>query len=316
MNIWISGGTGTLGKEITKQLYSEANRIVIFSRDEAKQAKMAETFPEYPDNIMRYHVGDIRDERRVLDSMQGCDHIIHTAALKRIDTCESNIFEAIATNVQGSINVARSAIAVKAKKAVFISTDKACNSVSTYGNTKAIAENVFTNANNYAPETCLYCVRYGNVSGSRGSVFELWRKQRDSDQPLTITDKRMTRFFWSIHDAAKFVINTLPMSQRGMIYVPKMEKHFIFDLAKEYDTKIKEIGLRCSEKLHEDLISSTEARHTWYNKSMYTIHPVKPDWGGSKPVGSKLSKGISSYMIPEAEMDMCYEDGCGGPGGI
>jgi len=186
------------------------------------------------------------------------------------------------------------------KKLVFISTDKACMSVSTYGDCKALCEKIVTNANNYGQTNC-YCVRYGNVLGSRGSVLGIWEDQVKAGKPVTVTDTRMTRFFWAIKDAAKFILDTLPVADRGVIYVPKMRKYRIMDMAKLESSNIVETGLRCTEKLHEDLISPNEGMHTYDEGRWYAIHPVLPAWGGSKPKGDILNEPVTSYIKENAD---------------
>lgn len=290
---FITGGTGTLGKELVKQLYCSAERIVVYSRDEAKQAAMMKTFPEGgADGPMRYRIGDVRDYDRLKQAMEDCDTVIHTAAMKRIDTCEYNIFEAIKTNVEGSLNVVKAANSLGYEKAVLISTDKACNSCSTYGTTKSMAEKIFSNANNYG-KCCSYSVRYGNVAGSRGAVHNIWKEAAESGKPINLTHPDMTRWFWSISEAAMFVMHTLPNAGRGVIYVPKMQAHKLYDLASKFSDNINITGLRCSEKLHEEMVSVTEATNTYETPEWYAIHPIQVDYATTNPRGILVPAGFT-----------------------
>jgi UDP-N-acetylglucosamine 4,6-dehydratase len=300
MNYFITGGTGSIGKEIVSQLLTkgEKGKIVVYSRDEAKQAKMAETFPEGGASGIRYIVGDITDYDRLVYAMRDADVVIHAAAMKRIDTCEYNPMESVRVNVLGTINVARAVIECSAKGAVFISTDKACNPCSAYGAQKAAVERMWIGMNNMTKYTCFNVVRYGNVYGSRGSIINRWTIDSAENKPLNITSTEMTRFFWYVSDAAKFIISRIAdisiNFDRGLVYVPKMRAHKMIDIAMTISKNIQVTGLRCPEKLHEELISETEGLSTWDQDDHYIIYPMQHDWSATITArGVKIEEGFS-----------------------
>lgn len=292
MKIFISGGTGTLGKQITASLMDlqhintalQPEKIVIYSRDEAKHAAMRELYPEGPPGPVRYRIGDICDPDRLVTAMQDCTHVIHTAALKRIDTCEREPYDAARVNVTGTINVATACRRVGIQQALYISTDKACDSVSVYGATKQVGERLWVQANMYGG--CRYsAVRYGNVLGSRGSVAQTWRAAAAEGKPLMLMHKDMTRFFWSISEAAEFVIKKFLPDQweTGVVYVPKLQAYKMLDLAKQYSEDIQILNrLRTNEKVHEILVSSTEVRNCYDQGAYYVIYPAHHDWDASQ----------------------------------
>jgi UDP-N-acetylglucosamine 4,6-dehydratase len=292
MKIFITGGGGTIGQELTRRLYHIAEKIVIFSRDEAKQAAMRETFPEGPPGPMRYRIGDIRDGGRTIYAMRDCDTVIHAAAMKRIDTCESEVYECLKTNIEGTANVAQSCNALGIKNATFISTDKACDPISAYGCAKAFSEHIWIQSNNYG--SCRFnALRYGNVSGSKGSVHALWERNRG--RRLKVTSAEMTRFFWSIEEASDFCLRFIDTPERGIIFIPKMESRRIIDVAMDFSDDIEITGIRCAEKIHERLISETDIRsgaardcgdhwriypinHAWQAEMVREGLRVDPDW--------------------------------------
>lgn len=275
MKVFLSGGSGTLGKELTKLLYPTADRIVIYSRDECKHAEMRRTFPEGPPGPMRYRVGDIRDKARMMLAMSDCNVVVHAAALKRIDTCESEVYECMKTNIIGTSNVAECCNELGIDRAIFVSTDKACSPISAYGMAKGFSEHLWVQSNNFGP-TEFIALRYGNVRGSRGSLHEMWEGMRD--QELSVTHPHMTRFFWEISEAAQFIEWALIYGERGVIYIPKMKGYKIMDIALEYSDKIKVVGLRTNEKLHEELISESEVQYATDQGERYAIYPVKHEW--------------------------------------
>jgi UDP-N-acetylglucosamine 4,6-dehydratase/5-epimerase len=290
MRVFITG-SGTLATELVKQLHSTAERIVIYSRDEGKHAVLKETYPEGPPGPMRYRIGDIRDYERLVIAMQDCDTVIHTAAMKRIETCAAEVYECMKTNILGTYNVARACAATGIKKAMLISTDKACNAVSGgYGKSKAFAEELFIQSNLYS--TCHYAAcRYGNIKGSRGAVHNTWAKLAAEGKTINVTHPEMTRWFWDIVDAGKFVLSTVEHMKRGVVYVPKMPGYKMIDIAKEFTSDIKITGLRCGEKLHEEMISETEATYTYETADFYAIYPVSHEWERAPTVeGTKVPK--------------------------
>jgi UDP-N-acetylglucosamine 4,6-dehydratase len=282
MKVMITG-CGTLAKELASQLHPRASKLVIYSRDEAKHASLAHTFPEGPPSPVRYRLGDIRDLPRLTDAMSDCDMVIHTAALKRIDTCANNVRECIMTNVIGTVNVIKACLANKIQTAVFISTDKACDPLpGGYGISKLMAEQAWTHANSNL-STKFVALRYGNVAGSRGSVFELWRKQRDAGLPITVTDPDMTRFFWSIQEAASMTIRIMEEGQRGCLYIPKMRSWRMADLAKQFGST-EVTTTRTAEKVHEELITAYELVHTRELPDWYVVYPMWHQWCKDLPV--------------------------------
>jgi len=304
MNYLITGGTGSIGKELVAQLLSngESGKIVIYSRDEAKQAAMAEEFPEGGRAGLRYIIGDICDYDRLVYAMKNACVVIHAAAMKRIDTCEYNPVESVRVNVLGSLNVARACIQNGVELAMFLSTDKACNPCSAYGAQKAAVERMWIGMNNMTSKTLFNCVRYGNVYGSRGSVIQKWHEAAEAGEAIKVTSSEMSRFFWNIDEAAAFirkrVLDGVEQFDRGLTYVPKMRSFKMIELALSTSHNIEIIGLRCPEKVDEDLISSVEGAYTNEMPDHYIIYPLQHDWaaeiigrGKGVPAGFKLSSG-------------------------
>jgi len=260
--ILVTGGTGSLGKIIIKKLLKlNPKGIRVYSRDEYKQWLMRK---EFGTKKISYLIGDVRDEKRMQLAMQGVDIVINTAAMKQVPACEENPIEAIKTNVNGSINIIHAAIENKVKKVMHISTDKAVYPVNLYGMTKGCTEKLFIHGNTYSPHTTTFsCCRYGNVIGSRGSVVPLFRKQKETGI-LNITDKKMTRFWIKLDDVAEFIIHKIKIMKGQEIFIPEMPSAAITDIAKVIgpSCKIKEIGIRDGEKIHEHLITNEESHFT------------------------------------------------------
>ncbi len=263
--ILITGGTGSWGQELTAQLLRDHNpkEIRIFSRNELKQVEMKHSFN---DPRLKFIIGDVRDIKRLSISMRGCDFVFHMAALKHVPVCEENPDEAVKTNVLGTQNVIEAAINNDVKKVVDVSTDKAVDPLNLYGVTKACGEKLVIAANKETDKTVFVCVRGGNVMGSNGSVIPLFRRQLETTNVLTITDKRMTRFIFSLSDAIRLVLKSTVDSVGGEVFVMKMPSSTIMDLAEvikeelgNEDTKIEFIGIRPGEKLDEVLVSRYEA---------------------------------------------------------
>jgi len=304
VNYFISGGTGTIGKELVAQLLAKkyclraTPKIIVYSRDEAKQAEMSETFPPGGVSGMRYIVGDICDYDRLVYGMKGSDIVIHAAAMKRIDTCEYNPIESLRVNVLGSLSVAKACIECGVRQAVFLSTDKACNPCSAYGAQKAAVERLWIGMNNMTYKTCFNVVRYGNVYGSRGSVIDKWKDQAAAGEPLTVTSDVMTRFFWNVDEAASFILKRVADADRffdrGLIYIPKTKSFKIVDIALSIGKEINVVGLRCPEKLHEDLISEVEGMNAWDQGDFYIVCPSLHHWSANIiPRGSVCPDGFS-----------------------
>ncbi len=294
-SILITGGTGSFGQAFTKKLLKnyDPKKIIIFSRDELKQFEMQQMLD---DNRLRYFLGDIRDKDRLHRAFEGVDIVIHAAAMKHVTASEYNPFEAVNTNIIGSENIINEAIDHNIDKVLALSTDKAVDPANLYGATKLCSEKLFVAGNNYVSESkrCkMSVVRYGNVIGSRGSVIPFFLKQKKHGI-LPVTDRRMTRFWITIDQAIDFVITSLEMMNGGEIFVPRLPAMNIMDLAKAIapDCKHKITGIRPGEKLHETMLTETEARNTFELDDRYIIRPVqvmrtrKQAFG--KPVDSNL----------------------------
>ncbi|MBN1453376.1 MAG: UDP-N-acetylglucosamine 4,6-dehydratase (inverting) [Anaerolineales bacterium] len=281
--VLVTGGTGSFGKKFTKILLEEKQprKIIIFSRDELKQHEMR--MAGYDDPRLRYFIGDVRDQERLVRAMHGVDIVAHAAALKQVPACEYNPMEAIKTNIMGTSNVVEAALDAGVEKVLALSTDKAVNPVNLYGATKLAAEKLVIQSNAYAAGTATRysCVRYGNVVGSRGSVVPLFLKQRANGK-VTITDDRMTRFWLSLEQGVHFVIDCIEQMEGGEVFVPKIPSTTIVDLAKAIapEAEIEIIGIRPGEKLHEVLISEDEARTTVEMERMYVVQPAEALWFG------------------------------------
>ena len=309
--ILITGGTGSFGSNFVKYLLknSKAKKIIVFSRGELKQSKME---AELKDDRLRFFIGDIRNLQRLQRAFVGVDIVVHTAALKQIPLIEYNPLEAIETNIMGTANVIDAAIDNNVKKTILISSDKAVNPVNLYGATKLCAEKLFIQANSYTGEKEIKfsCVRYGNVIGSRGSVTPLFLKQKEKGI-LTLTDKQMTRFWITLEQGVKFVINSVNEMRGGEIFVPKIPSMKITDLAKIIapKAKIKIIGIRPGEKLHEVLLFPEEAVRSKEFDKYFIIKPEFPFWKESystkgKPVPDdfRYSSNTNKEWLTEKEM--------------
>jgi UDP-N-acetylglucosamine 4,6-dehydratase len=296
-SVLITGGTGSLGKALVKELLAntQVRRIAIFSRDEMKQHEFRNEIGD--DSRLRWFIGDIRDLERLKRAMHGVDYVIHTAALKQVDTGEYNPMEFIKTNVLGSQNVIDACIDSGIKRVVALSTDKASSPINLYGATKLTADKLFVAANNYSHSygTIFSVVRYGNVMGSRGSVIPFWKQLAQDGLPLPITDLRMTRFWISIDQAVHFVLDSLEMMSGGELYVPRIPSMRITDLAMAVapGAKLQEIGMRPGEKLHEEMISADDSRRTVILHNRYVVTPVVAEWGYEEPIGESMPEGKS-----------------------
>ena len=277
--ILITGGTGSFGKKMVERIIKnfKYKRLVIFSRDELKQSLIREKYPEEKYKNLRFFIGDIRDQQRVISAFNDIDIVIHAAALKQVTTAEYNPMECIKTNIIGAENVIKASLACNVKKVVALSTDKAVDPVNLYGATKLAAEKLFISANNIFGNkpTRFSVVRYGNVIGSRGSVVEVFNKLSKSKDPFPITDKKMTRFWMTIDESVNLVLKSLKLMNGGETYIPKIPSIKILDLAKSFDPnkKIKIIGIRPGEKINEFLCSTSTAHLTLEFKEHLLIMP-------------------------------------------
>lgn len=279
--VLITGGTGSFGRKLAKKLVKLdcCEKVIIFSRDEWKQWEMQQSGPLLRHPAMRYFLGDVRDLSRLERAFNGVDIVIHAAALKQVPAAEYNPSEFIKTNIQGSMNVIDAAINSGVKKVIALSTDKAVNPVNLYGATKLCADKLFVAGNAYVGKRGyprLSVVRYGNVANSRGSIVEQWRKKlAEGAKAITITDKRMTRFWITQEQAVDFVLQSLEVMKGGEIFVPKIPSIRIVELAEAIAPGMPHeiCGIRAGEKLHELLISIEDARHTREYENYYTIYP-------------------------------------------
>lgn len=296
--ILITGGTGSLGHALTRRLLSlrhgRPERIVIFSRDEAKQYHMRLWYQKlqaateefiYEDfrKILQFRIGDIRDAESVYSAVRGNDVIFSTAALKQVPSCEYFPHEAAMTNIIGASNIVRAIekTGTSVETVIGISTDKACKPVNVMGMTKAIQERVFTSANLRAPQTRFMCVRYGNVLASRGSVIPLFHSQIRAGGPVTITSREMTRFMLSLEQAVDAIIAAYAQGTRGELFVPKVPSSRIVNIARcligERSIKLQYVGIRPGEKVHEILVSEDEIHRTVTRGQYYVVRPILPE---------------------------------------
>lgn len=280
-SVLITGGTGSFGKKFVEtilQRYPDVKRIVIYSRDELKQFELRQKYPHSKYPRLRFFIGDVRDGERLKRACEGIDVIIHAAAIKQVDTAEYNPEECIKTNVNGAQNVINAALATGVKHVVALSTDKACAPINLYGATKLTSDKLFTAANNIAGKNPIKfsVVRYGNVMGSRGSVIPFFISKRDGGATeLPITDMRMTRFNISLQEGVDLVLWAIENHLGGEIFIPKIPSYHIKDVATAIAPGLPqiEVGIRPGEKLHEEMITVTDALNTIDIGKYYAILP-------------------------------------------
>ena len=280
-SVLITGGTGSFGKKFVETIlkrYPEVKRIVIYSRDELKQFELKQKYPESKYPQLRFFIGDVRDGERLKRACEGVDVIIHAAAIKQVDTAEYNPEECIKTNIHGAQNVINAALQTGVKHVVALSTDKACAPINLYGGTKLTSDKLFTAANNISgsKDIKFSVVRYGNVMGSRGSVIPFFIHKRDNGvKELPITDMRMTRFNISLQAGVDLVMYAIGHHLGGEIFIPKIPSYHIVDVAKAIAPNIPlvEVGIRPGEKLHEEMITVTDALNTIDLGQYYAILP-------------------------------------------
>ncbi|MFT5755347.1 MAG: UDP-N-acetylglucosamine 4,6-dehydratase [Alteromonadaceae bacterium] len=276
-NILITGGTGSFGKKYTKTLLEKYSprKIIIYSRDELKQFEMQQDFNQ---PCMRYFIGDVRDKERLTQAMNGVDFVIHAAALKQVPAAEYNPMECIKTNINGAENVIFAALANNVEKVIALSTDKAANPINLYGATKLVSDKLFVAANNISGghKTTFSVVRYGNVVGSRGSVVPFFEKLiKEGATEIPVTHDEMTRFWITLQDGVDFVLKNFERMFGGEIFVPKIPSMRIMDLAQAMapTLKIKIVGIRPGEKLHEIMCPSDDSYHTFEYEDHFVIAP-------------------------------------------
>lgn len=304
-SICVTGATGSFGQALVKRLLGQpTERIVVFSRDEWKQARMAETLR---DDRLRYFIGDVRDRDRLEVAFAGCEAVVHAAALKRVDSIAYNPIEVKRTNVDGTENVLRAAIASGIKRVLVISSDKAVHPTNVYGASKQMAEHLTIAANAYGQPrgTKSAVLRYGNVLGSRGSVIHLWRREAGAGRPLTVTDTEATRFWLSLDDAVGHALAALnAMTHGGEVFVPFIKAMPVLDVAKlvatEYGAEIATpSGLRPGgEKLHEQLASDEEVSRTALTAEFLRVLPAICTWTKVVPVRGLNHLRYTSDVAP------------------
>ena len=299
--ILITGGTGSFGNHFTEYVlqHYKPKRIIIYSRDEFKQFNMANKFQEYR-NVLRFFIGDVRDKERLLRALDGVDYVVHAAALKQVPACEYNPIEAVRTNIEGAINVINAVLDTPSvKKVVALSTDKSVNPINLYGGTKLVSDKLFIAANAYTENKDVHfaVVRYGNVAGSRGSVIPFFQNIIDQGgTELPITDYRMTRFWISLEEGVELVIKALHEANGGETFISKIPSFKVTDLAQAMipGCKMKVVGIREGEKLHEIMVTREDSSTTYEYEKHYIIYPHYTWWGEEKiiPGGKKVAEGF------------------------
>ncbi|TDU04460.1 UDP-N-acetylglucosamine 4,6-dehydratase [Streptomyces sp. 846.5] len=302
-SILVTGSTGTFGKAFIQQVLDRHDpaRLVLYSRDELKQFEARQLFRNDP--RLQWVLGDVRDRERLAYAMRGVDIVVHAAALKQVDTAESNPYEFVKTNILGSQNVIDAAFATGVRKVLALSTDKACRPINLYGGTKLVADKLFISANHGSASqgTAFSVVRYGNVLGSRGSVVPYFRALARQGMSLPITDKRMTRFWITLEQAVRFVVESLDPMQGGELYVPRIPSMRIVDLAEAVapGALMHEVGIRPGEKLHEEMICADDSERVIRLDDRYVIEPIAPSWDYRRPEAAVTVPGGFSYRSEE-----------------
>lgn len=313
--ILVTGGTGSFGHHFVDYVLAhyKPKKIIIYSRDEFKQFNMQNDYKEYS-KILRFFIGDVRDEERLHRAMKGVDYVIHAAALKQVPACEYNPNEAIKTNINGAMNVINACLDLGVEKVVALSTDKSVNPINLYGGTKLVSDKLFCAANAYSGDggPRFSVVRYGNVAGSRGSVIPFFQNIIDNGgSQLPITDFRMTRFWISLEQGVELVIKALEDSKGGETFISKIPSFKITDLAKAMkpDCELKEVGIREGEKLHEIMITAEDSARTYEYEKNYIIYPHYNWWSDSMIVpGGKLVKPEFEYTSGNNEVFLSIEE--------
>lgn len=302
-SILITGGTGSLGQALTKKIFKDypgVKKLIIFSRDEQKQYTMAQNYPsnEYP--AIRFFIGDIRDYNRIKTALIGIDYVIHAAAMKHVPIAEYNPMECVKTNVLGAENLIKASIESSVVKVVALSTDKAAAPINLYGATKLTSDKLFIAANNIkgANPISFSVVRYGNVMGSNGSVIPFFiNKSKENELP--ITNPKMTRFNITIEKGVEMVLHALDKSWGGEIFIPKIPSYNIMDLAKAIcpEGNFPIIGVRPGEKIHEEMITSSDSFTSYDLGNYFVILPQNPTWNIKEYIkvnnAKKVKEGFS-----------------------
>lgn len=305
-SIFLTGGTGSFGKAFVRHVVEnwKPKRLVIFSRDELKQFEMAQEFSEDRYDFLRYFIGDVRDGDRIRRAIEGCDTVVHAAALKQVPAAEYNPFECIKTNILGAQNLIEACLDSGIRRVVALSTDKAAAPVNLYGATKLCSDKLFTAANNIkgSRDIRLSVVRYGNVMGSRGSVIPFFLSRR-TEGTLPITDPAMTRFNISLDDGVKMVMWALANAEGGEIFVPKIPSYRVVDVATAVAPKAEQkvIGIRPGEKIHEEMITSSDSPNTVDLGDYYAILP-----SGDPQLIDRYCNHFQARRVAD---NFCYDSG-------
>jgi len=306
-SILITGGTGSLGKELTKTILSkwpDVKRLVIYSRDEQKQFQMAMQYPheQYPQ--VRFFIGDIRDFGRLKMALNGIDYVIHAAAMKHIPIAEYNPMECIKTNIGGAENVINASLETGVKRVVALSTDKAAAPINLYGATKLVSDKLFITANNIKGNNPIVfsVVRYGNVMGSNGSVIPYFLKLKSKGK-LPITDPTMTRFNISLSGGVDMVMHAMESAWGGEIFVPKIPSYKILDVAEAIGPECEKpiVGIRPGEKIHEEMITVSDSYYTYDLGKYFVILPSLHKW--------KLEEYITHFNAKKVPLGFSYDSG-------
>ncbi|MBO3115236.1 UDP-N-acetylglucosamine 4,6-dehydratase (inverting) [Winogradskyella sp. DF17] len=299
--ILITGGTGSLGKALTKYVlkhHSEIKKLIIFSRDEQKQFQMAQEFPSNKYPQLRFFIGDVRDRDRLIRAFQHVDYVIHAAAMKHVHIAEYNPDECIKTNINGAENVVDACLRTNVQRVVALSTDKACAPINLYGATKLTSDKLFIAANNIKGTNPIRfsVVRYGNVMGSNGSVIPFFIKRKREDNRLPITDPNMTRFNISLQGGVDMVMHALEHAWGGELFVPKIPSYKITDVAEAIGPNCDKpvVGIRPGEKVHEEMITASDSFYTYDLGKYYTILPATHQWNLEDFIKEFDAKKVSS----------------------
>ncbi|QSB27950.1 UDP-N-acetylglucosamine 4,6-dehydratase (inverting) [Flavobacterium sp. CLA17] len=305
--VLITGGTGSLGKALTKHIfetYPSVKKVIIFSRDEQKQFQMAQEYPLNKYGQIRFFLGDVRDEQRLIRAFQGVDYVIHAAAMKHVHLAEYNPDECIKTNIGGAQNVIHAAMQTNVQNVVALSTDKACAPINLYGATKLTSDKLFVAANNIKGFNPIKfsVVRYGNVMGSNGSVIPFFINKKKEGK-LPITDIGMTRFNISLQGGVDMVMHALEHAWGGEIFIPKIPSYKITDVAEAVapNCPIEVVGIRPGEKIHEEMITSSDSFYTYDLGKYYTILPSVPNF--------KLQEYLNKFSAKKVEEGFNYNSG-------
>lgn len=306
-SILITGGTGSFGKAFTKivlQKWPDIKRLVIYSRDEQKQYHMAQEYPAAKYPMIRFFIGDVRDHERLKRAFHGIDYVIHAAAMKHVPIAEYNPDECVKTNIGGAENVIKASLETAVERVVALSTDKACAPINLYGATKLTSDKLFIAANNIKGSSKINfsVVRYGNVMGSNGSVMPFFLKKR-CEGTIPITDPNMTRFNISLEEGVDMVLHALETAWGGELFVPKIPSYKITDVAEAIapDCKQEVVGIRPGEKIHEEMITSSDSFNTYDLGKYYVILPQMHNW--------KLQDFVSHFNAEKVTPGFTYNSG-------